>query len=287
MIKTDIKVRDPYVLVHEGKYYLYGTRVDTCWGLADGFDVYISEDLINWSEAKEVFHNDGSFWADRNYWAPEVHLYKGEFYMFASFYSTDRRRGTQILKAESPEGPFLPISEGPVTPKEWECLDGTLYVDKSGRPYIVFCHEWVQVGDGEMCEMELSKDLTQAVSKPRLLFTAKSALWPIENEGPGKYVTDGPFFYRCKNGELIMLWSSHGKDGYAQAIARSHNGEINGNWTQDEELLFSKDGGHGMVFEGFDKKLYLTIHMPNDTPNERAAFFQLEEENGSLRVKTM
>ena len=29
---ADINIRDPFVLLHEGKYYLYGTRGATCWG---------------------------------------------------------------------------------------------------------------------------------------------------------------------------------------------------------------------------------------------------------------
>lgn len=42
-------------------------------------------------------------------------------------------RGTQILRADKPEGPFVPLSDGPVTPADWECLDGTLYVAADGR----------------------------------------------------------------------------------------------------------------------------------------------------------
>lgn len=42
MRREDIDIRDPYVLVHDGKYYLYGTRSATCWGEADGFDCYVS-----------------------------------------------------------------------------------------------------------------------------------------------------------------------------------------------------------------------------------------------------
>ena len=156
---SDINLRDPFVLVHGGACYLYGTRGATCWGPADGFDTYVSRDLENWDGPFECFHNDGSFWADRNYWAPEVHPYRGAFYMFASFKSDDRRRGTAILRAETPLGPFTPWSDGPVTPPEWECLDGTFYADDQGRPWMVFCHEWVQAGDGTVCAMPLSEDL--------------------------------------------------------------------------------------------------------------------------------
>ena len=143
----DINIRDPFVLVSDDKYYLYGTRGPTCWGAADGFDVYVSTDMESWSEPLVCFRNDGSFWADRNYWAPEVYAYGGNFYMFASFKSASRRRGTAILRAESPIGPFIPHSEGCVTPADQECLDGTFYVSPAGKPYMVFCHEWVQAGE--------------------------------------------------------------------------------------------------------------------------------------------
>ena len=224
MKTNEIHVRDPFVLPWEGSYYLYGTRGPTCWGLADGFDVYVGKDLENWEGPIEIFHNDGSFWADREYWAPEVHVIDGAFYMFASFHSPDRRRGTQILRAEKPTGPFVPISDGPVTPADWECLDGTFFRSKDGDPYLVFCHEWLQVHDGEVCAMKLTPDLKAAAGEPRVLFRASQAPWvvpSVDKDGNKNYVTDGPWLHRCPDGRLMMLWSSHGKDGYAQAAAYS------------------------------------------------------------------
>ena len=94
MKSCEINVRDPFILPCDGKYYLYGTRGATCWGLADGFDVYVGTDLENWEGPIEIFHNDGGFWADREYWAPEVRLYNGAFFLFASFHSPARCRGT-------------------------------------------------------------------------------------------------------------------------------------------------------------------------------------------------
>ena len=47
MNREKVNIRDPYILLHEGIYYLYGTRSATCWGEADGFDCYKSEDLEN------------------------------------------------------------------------------------------------------------------------------------------------------------------------------------------------------------------------------------------------
>jgi beta-xylosidase len=281
MKSKDINIRDPFVLVYDGKYYLYGTRGATAWGLADGFDVYVGTDLENWSEPIEIFHNNGDFWADRNYWAPEVHYYNGDFYLFATFKSETSRRGTQILKASSPLGPFQVHSNGPVTPGNWECIDGTFYLNQNGIPYMIFCHEHRQVIDGSICIMELTHDLKKADSEPVEIFKASSAPWVVPL-GDNHYITDGPFMYRCNDGDLLMIWSSFGSEGYTEAIARSDNGEITGNWIQEPELLFKKDGGHGMIFKSLEGDLFLTLHSPNETLEERPCFYRLKDENNTL-----
>ena len=286
MLISDINLRDPYVLLHDGVYYLYGTRGASCWGPADGFDVYASRDLVHWDGPTECFHNDGSFWADRNYWAPEVHPYRGGFYMFASFKSDARRRGTAILRADGPLGPFAPWSEGPVTPPEWECLDGTFHVDGEGKPWMVFCHEWVQAGDGSVCTLPLTEDLRAAAGEPRVLFHASEATWcrrMRHSSGMEGYVTDGPFLWRLADGSLVCLWASFSQGGYTEAQARSDSGDLAGPWRQVEPL-FMNDGGHGMVFRTREGKLLLTLHSPNEHLKERPVFREVTEADGILKA---
>lgn len=82
--------------------------------------------------------------------------------MFATFTrESSGLRGTFILKADSPLGPFVPHSNGTVTPEDWECLDGTLYINRQGKPYIVFCHEHTQIIDGTICYAPLQDDLKE------------------------------------------------------------------------------------------------------------------------------
>ncbi len=275
MISTDeINIRDPFVLVYGEKYWLYGTRGPTCWGPADGFDVYTGTDLVSWEGPFVCFRNDGSFWADRNYWAPEVHPWQGAFYMFASFKSEFRRRGTAILRSPSPLGPFVPWSDGPVTPENWECLDGTFYVSRDGTPYMVFCHEWVQAGDGEVLAMPLTDDLKASAGEPFLLFRGSDAAWSREirhSSGVTGYVTDGPFLWRREDGTLICLWSGFSDHGYAQGVAVSDNGEINGHFSQAAPL-FLDNGGHGMLFRTPEGDVLLALHSPNTSLKERPRF---------------
>ena len=275
MLRTnEINLRDPFVLVHGGTYYLYGTRGATCWGPADGFDVYTGRDLQNWEGPAVCFQNDGTFWADRNYWAPEVHPWRGGFYLFASFKSESRRRGIAVLRADSPLGPFRPWSEGPVTPAEWECLDGTFYASPEGKPYMVFCHEWVQAGDGEILALPLREDLKAAAGAPFLLFRASEAPWSKEmhhSSGVTGFVTDGPFLWRREDGTLLLLWSGFSERGYTQGRAVSDNGDITGRFRQ-EEPLFREDGGHGMLFRTLEGDIRLALHSPNTHLAERPRF---------------
>ena len=278
----EIHIRDPFILVDADKYFLYGSRGDEAWGECTGLDVYTSNDLSKWSNPVEVFSKPEDFWADMNFWAPEVHKYKGSFYMLVSFKSKDKCRGTQILISDSPMGPFRVHSEKPVTPEDWECLDGTLYIDKNGIPYMIFCHEWLQVKDGEMCAIQLSEDLTSAVDTPFLLFKASEPDWAIKNSPT--FVTDGPFMHRLASGELLMLWSGFSENGYVEAIAYSDNGEISGKWKHKDRLLFSEGGGHGMLFTSKNGDMMFVLHSPNDTPLERPHLKKIHEENGTLAI---
>lgn len=286
---SDIHIRDPFVLPVEDEqtYYLYGTRGSETWGdSATGTDYYTSQDLQNWDGPFPAFVPPADFWSDRNFWAPEVHAYKGHYYMFITFKAEGVCRGTQILKADSPKGAFLPISDGPITPDDWECLDGTLYLDADDQPWMVFCHEWVQVGDGEICAVKLTDDLTAAIGEPKVLFRASEAPWTDELNSKGRkgYVTDGPIMYRMANGDLMMMWSSFQDGKYAVGMSKSSNGDITGTWEHIAEPLVSGDGGHCMAFRDFEGQLLLAFHRPNPTPQERPYFVPLKENAFALEV---
>ena len=291
-----IQMRDPFVLPvpEEKKYYLFGTTDPSCWkGPFFGFDCFVSEDLEHWQGPVAAFRPKEDFWASRNFWAPEVHRYRGKFYMFATFGAEGQYKGTQILKADKPEGPYEPISDGPVTPRDWDCLDGTFYLDRKGQPWIVFCHEWTQVIDGEIVAMPLKKDLTAPAGEPIKLFSASEASWaagrpwkerhPESDSDALSYVTDGPFI--VEDGEkLIMLWSGRGPKGYAMGSAYSDDG-ILGVWKQNKHLAFQEDGGHGMVFRTFEGQLLMTVHQHNQTPNERTKFFPAKVVDGEILLE--
>jgi len=284
MTNEQINIRDPFVLFENGKYYMYGTRAENFGQKTGGFDVYVSTDLENWSEPIECFNSEKYNMNTNVNWAPEVHKYKEKYYMFATFTKPNGLRGTYILKANSPLGEFEPHSKGAVTPDEWECLDGTFYVDKNGKPFIVFCHEHTQIIDGTICYAPLSDDLTEAIGEATTMFKASSPYWADVVEDKNQHrITDGPFMYRTKTDELLMIWSTFIKGKYAECLVRFNDGELSMNFEHLAPLL-ADDGGHGMIFRSGDK-LYLTFHSPNQTNYERPHFTEIVDNGNSITIK--
>ncbi len=281
MTNQEIHIRDPFVLCENGTYYMYGTRAENFGMCTGGFDVYVGTDLRNWSQPQPVFDSARYGMNSGSNWAPEVHRYNGKYYMFATFTQPNGRRGTYSLVADDPCGPFVPNSHGALTPKAWESLDGTLWVE-DGKPYLVFCHEHVQILNGTVCFVELSADLARAVSEPTLLFYGSQAYGVPENP-EGRYVTDGPFLYRAAIGKLFLIWSTCPPSGYYQGLCASETGRVAGPWTQLPPL-YTKDGGHGMLFQDRQGRLRLTLHSPNASMQEHPVFFSVTEAEGRLDI---
>ena len=78
-------------------------------------------------------------------------------------------------------------------------LDGTFWVDKDGKPYMVYCGEWLQNWNGTIEKIELKPDLSGSIGEGKVLFRAFDSPWSREVENgvvkPNK-VTDGPYLFK-------------------------------------------------------------------------------------------
>lgn len=308
---VDIPIRDPFILpvVDDTTYYLYSATWGELMGAKgkQGVCTYKSKDLRNWEGPYIVFEGSEDFWPDPSHgvWAPEVHKYKAKYYLFATFTNPNdtieirpggfsiESRGTQILVANSPLGPFLPLDyKKPTTPKEWMALDGTLFIEDE-KPYMVFCHEWIQINEGTFEIAELKPDLSAFAKEPTTIFKTNDAPWVqrmdmlgIKYKGqaiPG-YVSDGAFIYKLSSGKLICLTSSFGKNNYSLSYALSESGKLIGPWTHPAKPLLSNGHGHGMLFKSFQGELLLTCHYPNTSPS-KAVIYKVKELEKGIMIK--
>ncbi len=284
----DIRVSDPHILADKatGKYYM------TCSGFGamlngqmrmNAIGVRVSEDLIHWTEPICVFEGTGSP-------AAEMHLIKGKYYISGTNGEPGHTRESLILRADNPLGPYERISETPYhcySPDGWQTIDSTLYMDKNGKPWLVYSHEWYQVSDGQFAAQPLADDFSKTIGEPMILFRSSEANWAddqIWSHTDGGGVTDGCWFHRLKNGTLIMLWTTRSRTGYCLGYAKSSNGDITGAWTQCERPLYAHDGGHCCIFRRLDDdQLMMSFHVADAGP-KMLCIAEMEEKGDDLYI---
>jgi beta-xylosidase len=264
-----IVLSDPFILADQktNMYYMTGTR-----GL-----LWKSKDLKFWDGPYKVTQTDPGSWMgpDPMIWAAEIHLFKNKYYYFATFTNRSvkidtvkgnaiERRACHVLVSDKPDGPYVPMSDPTYLPASMPTLDGTLWIDKDGKPYLVYCYEWLQNWNGTIEKIELKPDLSGTIGTGKVLFRASDSPWSREkdddgNDKPNK-VTDGPWLFKTKTGRLGMLWTSWVYDVYTQGVAYSESGTLDGPWTQEKDPITPPNFGHGMLFETLNGKLVMAIH---------------------------
>ena len=314
-VPTDsIILSDPCILADSAThtYYMTGT----------GGLMWTSKDLRFWNGPRNVIEIDSTSWMGRRpqIWAAELHHYKGKYYYFATFTNNEitidnvagqriPRRACHVLVSDKPDGPYRPMKDPVYLPAFKPTLDGTLWVDTDGHPYMVYCHEWLQNQDGTIEKIRLNDDLSGSIGSAQLMFRASDAPWSIDGDvnadspaavkakvAPTRHfradgslpnvVTDGPWLFRTQTGRLGMIWTSWvGKD-YTMGVAYSESGTLDGPWVHEAKPLTPPNYGHGMLFYDWKGRLLLSLHS-HEVVNGRTVrhphFFLMDDEGDRLK----
>lgn len=267
-----IVLSDPCILPDRATmtYYMTGT----------GGKLWKSKDLRYWDGPYTVAETDPASWMgpEPMIWAAELHPYKDKYYYFATFTNPEvkigifrgneiERRACHVLVSNKAEGPYRPMEDKTYLPAEKPTLDGTLWVDTDGKPYMVYCYEWLQTWDGTIEKIELKPDLSGSMGEGQLLFRASDSPWSrevIDGDTVASKVTDGPYLFRTQTGRLGMIWTSWIYDVYTQGVAYSESGTLDGPWVQEEQPITPPNFGHGMLFRTFDGQLLMSVHSHKD-----------------------
>ena len=294
-----MRLHDPFVVADRASrtYYLFTSNIAEASGDPRvGTMLYTSKDLRHWTRPRLVFTLPPAIWGVAGAWAPEVHRWRGKYYLLTTLHNEalklpqtgkrkPYRRGTILAVADRLEGPYTIVRGGePIVPASQMTLDGHLYVDK-GKPWLVYAHEWLQTSDGTVEALRLDRELA-AAGPPVLLFRASEAPWVKgqKQSGPDDlvYVTDGPWLHRTRTGKLVMLWSSYGAGGYNQAQARSRSGRLDGPWEQLPPLV-GGSSGHGMLFRTFEGQLMMILHRPFGA-KARGKLYEMRDSGDRLEI---
>ena len=204
--------------------------------------------------------------------------YNGKYYYFATFTNNAikidtvkgnviPRRASHILVSDKPDGPYKPMKDPTYLPANMPTLDGTFWVDSDGKPYMIYCHEWLQNWNGTMEKIELKPDLSGSIGKGKILFRASDSPWSrekMEDKVLPNRVTDGPWLFRTGTGRLGMIWTSWVFQDYTQGVAYSESGTLDGPWIQEKEPITPPNFGHGMLFRTLDGEWMMSVHSHKD-----------------------
>ena len=182
---------DPFILEHDGTYYLYSTNKTS-----QGYVVYTSDNLRDWTDSGFCLKREDCYATESSngFWAPEVYYVNGRFYLF---YTVDQHLG--IATSDSPLGPFKGATDGYLF--ENRAIDAHLFIDDDGQAYLYY----VRMDDGNEvygCKIDLD---TFETSDEVLLVTPQEGSWEYvygkTAEGPCMIKHNGTYYltYTCND----------------------------------------------------------------------------------------
>lgn len=256
-VQKEIYLADPYVLLYNGTYYIYGT------GNKNGIEVYQSDDLMKWTgpcgkRSGLALHKD-DVWGDKWFWAPEVYHVNNKFYMF---FSTEEH--IVVAVSDNPLGPFVQQKQEPLL--KTKAIDTHLFIDDDGRKYLYY----VAFTNGNviwMCEME--DDLLSIKPNTTKECFGASQLWEKSKKQPVADVNEGPYMVK-RDGTYYLFYSGNHFENPDYGMGYAASKSPYGPWVKyanNPILKSSGDNlgtGHGALFTDKLGNLVLVYHVHYD-----------------------
>jgi beta-xylosidase len=258
-------IGDPAVLFHNGKYYLYPT------GDNRGYDVYISDNLVNWQKGPRIFRS-----SEPGAWAPDV-FYNVTDRLFYLYYTVNGRIGVAV--ADQPDATFK--DHGTLIDN---AIDAHMFVDEDGKFYLYYVEY-----PGFRIHVQPMASPVQKKGAPDLIIHATES-W----ERKTAVLTEAPWMLK-HNGLYFLLYSAGGADSQDYAIGYATSTNPLGPFTKyPGNPIMQKGGniygpGHCSVIKAPDGKLWMVYHQQKNSTRGWNRIICLDpvwfDDKGTLHVK--
>lgn len=192
-LQGDLRVHDPVMIKQGNTYYVYHT--------GKGISIKTSKDRIHWVNAGSVFNetNTPAWWKsdipnqDGNIWAPDIHYYKGKYYLYYSvsaWMNFNSSVGLAINTTLDPKDPkYKWVDQGQVISykdggAKVNVIDPNAFQDKDGKDWLVYGS--YQAG---LRLVQLDPMTGKLLQDPPQLTTITTKL------GEGSFIIKGPKYY--------------------------------------------------------------------------------------------
>lgn len=235
---------DPFLLVHEGKYYLYSTNS------SEGFRVFVSDDCASWTDGGLALSKDDVM-GDKGFWAPEITVKDGKFYMV---YVANEHLGVAV--ADSPLGPFVQKEKRWLS--ERNAIDGHFFIDDDGTAYLYY----VRFDKGNVLYVTKMSDDLLSMDEENEQFLFRAELdWELKDCS----VVEGPFVLKHDGRYYLTYSANHTRSPY-YAVGCATSDSPYGPFTKYPEPILCKNdevvgvGHHSFVRSKDDKEIIIVYH---------------------------
>ncbi|WP_302626932.1 family 43 glycosylhydrolase [uncultured Eubacterium sp.] len=247
---------DPDVLYHNGVYYMYATNTENA---NQGFKVYSSVDLVNWTDRGWALSKDDVY-GDSGFWAPDLIEKDGIFYMY---YVANEH--LSVATSDSPLGPFKQRADERKPMHEGKEIDAHVFKDDDGQYYIYFVRFYGKngVADGNyIYGAKLNADMKTMDDSTITCLISPEESWETNKAK----VVEGPFMLK-KDGVYYLTYSgSHFESDYygsGYATGTSPLGiysKYENNPIMQSNTLVHGAGHHGIVATPDGSEMFIVYH---------------------------
>lgn len=249
---------DPFVMRHNGTYYLYVSTKDGQVGIK----CWTSQDLVNWTYAGLCATDTRTTGA----YAPEVYYYNGYFYM----YTSPAGNGHYVLRSTSPTQGFEVVTDN-----MGMSIDGSVFIDNNGKWYFYTANH------GQMMVYDMTSP-TRMVHGRTLDSISMGGGW---TEGPMVVYHDG-YYYMTYTGNHVLSRAYRIHYGVsATSPLRYANEQVK------NPLLIHTMGdlfgiGHNSMVKGPDLDSYYIVYhsLVNATPNRNTHVDRIVFNGTSMQI---
>lgn len=305
---------DPFILeASDGRFYMYGTSEGV-----DGFRVYSSDNLADWADEGVAYVGaTPESWTVDCFWAPEVYERDGKYYMWfsANWKHNPTGEGENfrigVAVSDSPTGPFVEKSDGPLFDPGYPIIDANLcFDDETGKVYLYYsrcCYknpvesevaDWAreqgwydEIEESWIYGVEIAPDFSAVIGEPVLLLRPPVTMDDPQAEWESRSVTsrevnrrwtEGSFIFR-EGGTWYMMYSANFFGGANYAVGYATSDNPLGPFTKSEhnpvlEKNVERGGdvtgtGHCMALKLDDGQMLCVYHGRTTATGERRVVF--------------
>lgn len=260
-------MRDPMVLVADGKYYITGTQPPYFDGDNEGVHLWSTKDFEKFEDCGLILKRADmpeTLWCRDRFWAPELFDGKdGWFYLTFNCCNEGpehikKLKNVGIARSRKVTGPYEILSyDKALTEGLRGGNDGSMFADDDGKLYLL-CNE----KDAIML-YEYDKENVCLLNGRAICERGKNDEW--DSAG-----VEGPCLVKKHN--KYFLWYSSWTNGYNAGLCTADS--IDGPWEKSKQNPVIGDNdlwhhaGHNHSFTSLDGKDYLIFHANIKNPEE-------------------